>query len=271
MAFALVSGADWAKVVYFKIYAAFTGTAVHSSPVWMDAPPLCDCGICRTISHIVQFSFAHLHILSYLSLAFGPRRMGVSPNSSSCYEWFAVPVKLGRIEAQTIYFSVPCQMGAAVPPDPPSGSSRSFPGDCTYYYICILCYIFGGAAAPRNSWAGVGILMAISYIFYFSLLPLGALSNSLRVSRSLLARRAALCQHSMDPKRLSYTVILFGGPFQSILFSVAFIQEFPWRCARCALPKSEYLVCSNLCPWRGAQRSKCHYIIWPCFVVKIWH
>ena len=177
----------------------------------------------------------------------------------------------GRIEAQTIYFSVPCQMGAAVPPDPPSGSSRSFPGDCTYYYIYILCYIFGGAAAPRNSWAGVGILMAISYIFYFSLLPLGALSNSLRVSRSLLARRAALCQHSMDPKRLSYTVILFGGPFQSILFSVAFIQEFPWRCARCALPKSEYLVCSNLCPWRGAQRSKCHYIIWPCFVVKIWH
>ena len=58
---------------------------------------------------------------------------------------------------------------------------------------------------------------------------------------------------------------------QSIFLTHAFIQECPWRCARCALPNSEYLVCSNLCPWRGAQRSKCHYIIWPCFVVKIWH
>ena len=119
----------------------------------------------------------------------------------------------------------------------------------------------GGAAAPRNSRAGVGLLIAISYI-YFLLFPLGALSNSLRVSRCISAWSQAPphCVSTQWTRSVYHTpsYCLEDLLNQSIFLTHAFIQECPWRCARCALPQSEYLTCSNLCSWRGAQRSKCH-------------
>ena len=82
MAFVLVSGADWAKVVYFKIYAAFTGTAVHSSPVWMDARPLCVSGVCRMMFACDTLCTVQFHTLTYpILFAIGlrpPSKGGVS-------------------------------------------------------------------------------------------------------------------------------------------------------------------------------------------------
>ena len=126
----------------FIIYAVFTGTAVHSSPVWMDARPLCDCGVCRMMFACDTFCTVQFHTLTYR--IFFP-----------CY-WPSAPVEGGRIETQALVmnglrsplnggvsklkpylFRIPVQWELP-PPGPPVGSSKSFPGDFIYFYI-LLC------------------------------------------------------------------------------------------------------------------------------------
>ena len=80
MALELVSGADWSAVVY--IHNFVTGTAVHSSPVWMDAHPLCVSGVCRMLFACDTLCTVQFHTFTYrifvflLAIGLRPPSMG---------------------------------------------------------------------------------------------------------------------------------------------------------------------------------------------------
>ena len=167
---------------------------MHSSPVWMDARPLCVSGVCRMMFACDTLCTVQFHTLTY--------RIFFSP----CY-WPSAPVEGGRIETQALVmnglrsplnggvsklkpylFCDPRQMGAAAPRTPRRGLVRVFRA-ILYITIYILCYIFGGGCRPPElsgrGWYFNGHFVYL--IYHFSLFPLGALSNSLRVSRCISA------------------------------------------------------------------------------------
>ena len=144
----------------FIIYAAFIGTAVHSSPVWMDARPLCVCGVCRMMFACDTLCTVQFHLLTY--------RIFFSP----CY-WPSAPVEGGRIETRALVmnglrsplnggvsklkpylFCDPRQMGAAAPRTPRRGLVRVF-RPILYINIYILCYISGGLPPPGTLGQGL--------------------------------------------------------------------------------------------------------------------
>ena len=147
----LVSGADWAKVVYFKIYAALTGTAMHSSPVWMDACSLCVRGLNHVcLRHTLYSSVSHTYISHLI-----------------CH-WPSVPVEWGCLQTQALVMS-PLNWGVSklkpyifrfpvnweLPSRTPRRGLVGVFRAILYITIYILCYISGGLPPPGTLGQGL--------------------------------------------------------------------------------------------------------------------
>ena len=140
------------------------------------------------MTHFVQCSFTHLHIVSVFPLAIGLRPPskggGRIETQALVMNGLRSPLNGGVSKLKPYLFCDPRQMGAAAPRTPRRGLVRVFRAILYIYYVISR----GGCRPPELSGRGWSFNGHFVYLIYhFSLFPLGALSNSLRVLRCISA------------------------------------------------------------------------------------